>query len=230
MKTYKKKKEELIFYKEINSLLINLKEIEKEYFSNQNQDNINPQDENENLKYVDKKKKLECQKRCLKYILNNLEKNYNYNFVSHEELKDKTIEEKKCIINEEISNNIIELYLSKKFYLCYNLWRKYDFQLLLGISEEKNFDMLNYLNKLRDRYDMRGSLIDRIKKINTNNDINENKKTNIMNQSYSHKLNTYNNSNFRQNNQISNGEIYNLKVSENEQKLQALKNKINKKK
>ena len=53
----------------------------------------------------------------------------------------------------------------KKFNLCYNLWKKFDFNLLLGISEERNFDMLNYLNKLRDRYEERVDLIREIKLI-----------------------------------------------------------------
>ena len=47
MKSYKKKKEETIFLKEINGLLLSSKEIEKNYFLSQSQNNINSKVENE---------------------------------------------------------------------------------------------------------------------------------------------------------------------------------------
>ena len=45
MKAYKKKKEELILLKEINSLLINAKETENEYFINENKASKNNTEE-----------------------------------------------------------------------------------------------------------------------------------------------------------------------------------------
>ena len=155
MKSYKKKKEETIFLKEINGLLLSSKEIEKNYFLSQSQNNINSKVENEKNNLSEDKKLLERKMRSLKYILKNLEKNYGFNSPYHNEFKDKINSKENENMTQEISNNILELYLSKKFNLCYNLWRKYEFQLLLGISEEKNFDMLKYLNKVRDRYDIR---------------------------------------------------------------------------
>ena len=163
MKAYKKKKEELIFLKEINSLLINAKDFEKEYLIIKNKNNSEQKKENEDNNLLDKKRTLEREKRRLKYILTNLETNYGLNSQQDEEFINKLNSKQNGNINEEISNNIINLYSSKKFNLCYNLWRKYDFQMLLGISEERNFDMLNYLNKLRDRYETRNDIINKIK-------------------------------------------------------------------
>ena len=161
MKAYKKKKEELIFLKEINSLLINSKQIEKEYLINKNKINEREKEKNDKNIFIENKKVSDRKMRSLKYILYNLENNYGFNSLYHEEFKDILLSKENRCMTPEISNNIIELYISKRFNLCYNLWRKYDFQLLLGISEERNFDMLNYLNKLRDRYETRNNLIDR---------------------------------------------------------------------
>ena len=229
MKGYKKRKEELIFLKEINSLIINAREIEKEYYLNNNNNiNGNQGDENEKNNLTEDRKILERQKRSLKYILSNLEKNYGFNSPYHEELSDTL--PKKNDMNEEISNNIINLYSTKQFNLCYNLWRKYDFQLLLGINEERNFDMLNYLNKLRDRYERRIDQINKIKEINANSNNNkkENNSNNINNQyqTDNSKLNSQNNSHLQQYSQMSNSDLYNLKLSENEKLLQTLKRRV----
>ena len=222
MKSYKKKKEETIFLKEINGLLLSSKEIEKNYFLSQSQNNINSKVENEKNNLSEDKKLLERKMRSLKYILKNLEKNYGFNSPYHNEFKDKINSKENENMTQEISNNILELYLSKKFNLCYNLWRKYEFQLLLGISEEKNFDMLKYLNKVRDRYNARVNLITKIKERD------ENSKSNIDNQNQSHYSNiNLNNSNSQNNSRISNSELYNLKLSENEKILQKLKRQVN---
>jgi len=222
MKSYKKKKEETIFLKEINGLLLSSKEIEKNYFLSQSQNNINSKVENEKNNLSEDKKLLERKMRSLKYILKNLEKNYGFNSPYHKEFKDKINSKENENMTQEISNNILELYLSKKFNLCYNLWRKYEFQLLLGISEEKNFDMLKYLNKVRDRYDIRINLIKKIKERDENN------KSNFNNLNKTHYSNIdINNSNSQNNSRISNNELYNLKLSENEKILQTLKRQIN---
>ena len=222
MKSYKKKKEETIFLKEINGLLLSSKEIEKNYFLSQSQNNINSKVENEKNNLSEDKKLLERKMRSLKYILKNLEKNYGFNSPYHNEFNDKINSKENENMTQEISNNILELYLSKKFNLCYNLWRKYEFQLLLGISEEKNFDMLKYLNKVRDRYDIRINLIKKIKERDENN------KSNFNNLNKTHYSNIdINNSNSQNNSRISNNELYNLKLSENEKILQTLKRQIN---
>ena len=222
MKSYKKKKEETIFLKEINGLLLSSKEIEKNYFLSQSQNNINSKVENEKNNLSEDKKLLERKMRSLKYILKNLEKNYGFNSPYHNEFKDKINSKENENMTQEISNNILELYLSKKFNLCYNLWRKYDFQLLFGISEEKNFDMLKYLNKVRDRYNTRINLIKKIKERDENN------KSNFDNNNKTHYSNIdINNSNSQNNSRISNSELYNLKLSENEKILQTLKRQIN---
>ena len=229
MKAYKKKKEELIFLKEINSLLINAKDFEKEYLIIKNKNNSEQKKENEDNNLLDKKRTLEREKRRLKYILTNLETNYGLNSQQDEEFINKLNSKQNGNINEEISNNIIDLYSSKKFNLCYNLWRKYDFQMLLGISEERNFDMLNYLNKLRDRYETRNDIINKIKEINSSDarKINDNSYSMNQKQSYNSKMNSPNIDNSQNYSQISNNLLYNQKLSENEKMLQILKNQLN---
>ena len=229
MKAYKKKKEELIFLKEINSLLINAKDYEKEYLIIKNKNNSEQKKENEDNNLLDKKRTLEREKRRLKYILTNLETNYGLNSQQDEEFINKLNSKQNGNINEEISNNIIDLYSSKKFNLCYNLWRKYDFQMLLGISEERNFDMLNYLNKLRDRYETRNDIINKIKEINSFDarKINDNSYSMNQKQSYNSKMNSPNIDNSQNYSQISNNLLYNQKLSENEKMLQTLKNQLN---
>lgn len=222
MKSYKKKKEELIYLKEINGLLITAKDVEKEYFLSQNKNNENLKDENEKTNLIENKKSLERQMRSLKYILNNLERNYGFNSPYHEEFNCKIESKENKNMTEEISNQIIEFYSSKKFNLCYNLWKKYDFQLLLGISEERNFDMIKYLNKLRDRHERRINLIEEIKGQNINK-VNNNIKSN---QNHYINSNVNNNSNMQNSSQMSLNDLYNIKLSENEQILETLKKQI----
>ena len=222
MKSYKKKKEELIYLKEINGLLITAKDVEKEYFLSQNKNNENLKDENEKTNLIENKKSLERQMRSLKYILNNLERNYGFNSPYHEEFNCKIESKENKNMTEEVSNQIIEFYSSKKFNLCYNLWKKYDFQLLLGISEERNFDMIKYLNKLRDRHERRINLIEEIKGQNINK-VNNNIKSN---QNHYINSNVDNNSNMQNSSQLSLNDLYNIKLSENEQILETLKKQI----
>jgi hypothetical protein len=222
MKSYKKKKEELIYLKEINGLLITAKDVEKEYFLSQNKNNENLKDENEKTNLIENKKSLERQMRSLKYILNNLERNYGFNSPYHEEFNCKIESKENKNMTEEVSNQIIEFYSSKKFNLCYNLWKKYDFQLLLGISEERNFDMIKYLNKLRDRHERRINLIEEIKGQNINK-VNNNIKSN---QNHYINSNVNNNSNVQNSSQMSLNDLYNIKLSENEQILETLKKQI----
>ena len=222
MKSYKKKKEELIYLKEINGLLITAKDVEKEYFLSQNKNNENLKDENEKTNLIENKKSLERQMRSLKYILNNLERNYCFNSPYHEEFNCKIESKENKNMTEEVSNQIIEFYSSKKFNLCYNLWKKYDFQLLLGISEERNFDMIKYLNKLRDRHERRINLIEEIKGQNINK-ANNNIKSN---QNHYINSNVDNNSNMQNSSQLSLNDLYNIKLSENEQILETLKKQI----
>ena len=222
MKSYKKKKEELIYLKEINGLLITAKDVEKEYFLSQNKNNENLKDENEKTNLIENKKSLERQMRSLKYILNNLERNYGFNSPYHEEFNCKIESKENKNMTEEVSNQIIEFYSSKKFNLCYNLWKKYDFQLLLGISEERNFDMIKYLNKLRDRHERRIYLIEEIKGQNINK-ANNNIKSN---QNHYINSNVDNNSNMQNSSQLSFNDLYNIKLSENEQILETLKKQI----
>ena len=222
MKSYKKKKEELIYLKEINGLLITAKDVEKEYFLSQYKNNENLKDENEKTNLIENKKSLERQMRSLKYILNNLERNYGFNSPYHEEFNCKIESKENKNMTEEVSNQIIEFYSSKKFNLCYNLWKKYDFQLLLGISEERNFDMIKYLNKLRDRHERRINLIEEIKGQNINK-ANNNIKSN---QNHYINSNVDNNSNMQNSSQLSLNDLYNIKLSENEQILETLKKQI----
>ena len=222
MKSYKKKKEELIYLKEINGLLITAKDVEKEYFLSQNKNNENLKDENEKTNLIENKKSLERQMRSLKYILNNLERNYGFNSPYHEEFNCKIESKENKNMTEEVSNQIIEFYSSKKFNLCYNLWKKYDFQLLLGISEERNFDMIKYLNKLRDRHERRINLIEEIKGQNINK-ANNNIKSN---QNHYKNSNVDNISNMQNSSQMSLNDLYNIKLSENEQILETLKKQI----
>ena len=228
MKAYKKKKEELILLKEINSLLINAKETENEYFINENKASKNNTEEDTKNYLRENKKILEKEKKSLKFILDNLEKNYRFNSTYNEEFENNIISKKIENLTEESSKKIIELYSMKKFNLCYNLWKKFDFNLLLGISEERNFDMLNYLNKLRDRYEERVDLIREIKLIKNAENINKNSNDiNQQNSSYNSRRHLQNIADNQKFGQISFNNLYNLKLSENTKLLEKLKNQVN---
>ena len=228
MKAYKKKKEELILLKEINSLLINAKETENEYFINENKASKNNTEEDAKNYLRENKKILEKEKKSLKFILDNLEKNYRFNSMYNEEFENNIISKKIENLTEESSKKIIELYSMKKFNLCYNLWKKFDFNLLLGISEERNFDMLNYLNKLRDRYEERVDLIREIKLIKNAENINNNSNDiNQQNSNYNSRRPLQNIADNQKFGQISFNNLYNLKLSENTKLLEKLKNQVN---
>jgi len=228
MKAYKKKKEELILLKEINSLLINAKETENEYFINENKASKNNTEEDAKNYLRENKKILEKEKKSLKYILDNLEKNYRFNSTYNEEFENNKISKKIENLTEESSKKIIDLYSMKKFNLCYNLWKKFDFNLLLGISEERNFDMLNYLNKLRDRYEERVDLIREIKLIKNAENINNNSNDiNQQNSNYNSRRPLQNIADNQKFGQISFNNLYNLKLSENTKLLEKLKNQVN---
>ena len=228
MKAYKKKKEELILLKEINSLLINAKETENEYFINENKASKNNTEEDAKNYLRENKKILEKEKKSLKFILDNLEKNYRFNSTYNEEFENNIISKKIENLTEESSKKIIELYSMKKFNLCYNLWKKFDFNLLLGISEERNFDMLNYLNKLRDRYEERVDLIREIKLIKNAENINNNSNDiNQQNSNYNSRGPLQNIADNQKFGQISFNNLYNLKLSENTKLLEKLKNQVN---
>ena len=228
MKAYKKKKEELILLKEINSLLINAKETENEYFINENKASKNNTEEDTKNYLRENKKILEKEKKSLKFILDNIEKNYRFNSTYNEEFENNIISKKIENLTEESSKKIIELYSMKKFNLCYNLWKKFDFNLLLGISEERNFDMLNYLNKLRDRYEERVDLIREIKLIKNAENINNNSNDiNQQNSNYNSRRPLQNIADNQKFGQISFNNLYNLKFSENTKLLEKLKNQVN---
>ena len=219
-------KSDEIFQKEINLLLENAKEIEKQVFlysknkkieQNKHQKNDELIENNllENECKVDnnEQKSLERELRGLKYILGYLEKNYCFTSTYHKELSF----ENEQLMTEEISKQITNLYITKHFNTCYNLWRKYDFKLLIGFSAERSFDMLKYLNKIRDRYENRVNTINKIDLINSEQ----------IDQKYNKEfLLPTNNYNFQKNNQLINNEVFNSKLNENEQLIHKLKKKI----
>ena len=222
MKNYKnnsfeENKEIQIFLKEIDILVNNAKEIENKYFLpfNKNQANNINQQENINYLYKDKKS-LERQYRGLKYILSNLEKNYIFS-PSNEKLKIGVDKEEK--MTEEISNKIINLYITKKFNCCYNLWEKYDFKMLIGVSPERSFDMLKYLNKIKDRFEKRAHILKSL------NSLNLSKIEYNNNQNYLFS-NVNNNSNINISQLTSNSDIFNLKLNENEKITKKIRKQI----
>ena len=235
--TILEKNTEQVFLKDLSTLINNAKEIEKQIMKNENQkeisnkqnihlitnidfntnNNIRIERKNENID----KKSLERQLQGLKYILKSLEKNYDFISPYHDELN--ISHEIGDNMTEEISKQIINLYISKKFNSCYNLWRNYDFKMLIGVSPERSFDMLKYLNKLRDRYERRSNIIENINKINLSNLDNNN----CTQSEYFSNSNFNNISNYKNNNSpINSSDIYNLKLNENEQFTQKLRKQI----
>ena len=235
--TILEKNTEQVFLKDLSTLINNAKEIEKQIMKNENQkeisnnnnihlitnidfntnNNIRIERKNENID----QKSLERQLQGLKCILRSLEKNYDFISPYHDELN--ISHENGDNMTEEISKQIINLYISKKFNSCYNLWRNYDFKMLIGVSPERSFDMLKYLNKLRDRYERRNNIIESINKINLSNIDNNN----YTQSEYFSNSNFNNISNYKNNNsQINSSDIYNLKLNENEQFTQKLRKQI----
>jgi hypothetical protein len=228
---------EQIFLKDLSTLLNNAKEIEKQIMKNEHQKEISNNNNIHNIDNIDfnshnnirierkneniDKKSLERQLQGLKYILKSLEKNYDFISPYHDELN--ISHENGNNMTEEISKQIINLYISKKFNSCYNLWRNYDFKMLIGVSPERSFDMLKYLNKLRDRYERRSNIIESINKINLSNLDNNN----CTQSEYFSNSNFNNISNYKNNNsQINSSDIYNMKLNENEQFAQKLRKQI----
>lgn len=231
------KNTEQIFLKDLSTLINNAKEIENQIMKNEQQKEISS---NNNIHLIDKidfntnnnitierknenidQKSLERQLQGLKYILRSLEKNYDFTSPYHDELN--ITHENGDNMTEEISKQIINLYISKKFNSCYNLWRNFDFKMLIGVSPERSFDMLKYLNKLRDRYERRINIIESINKINLSNLDNNN----CTQSEYFSNSNFNNISNYKNNNsQINSSDIYNLKLNENEQFTQKLRKQI----
>ena len=222
-------KESQILLNEINALVNNAQEIENKYFlPNSNDQEEEAQNINkENIKnFSDEKKLLERQYRGLKYILNCIEKNYNLNSNSKDLYDESRISNKQeDKINEEISNKIYNLYITKNFNSCYNLWEKYDFQILIGFSPERSFDILKYLNKIRDRYERRKNTLESLNRLNVNLFKVENNNQNNQSIVYSNIINNSNSNNIN-NSQMTSSDIYNLKLNENEQFTRKLRKQI----
>jgi len=231
------KNTEQIFFTELSTLLNNAKEIENQIMKNEYQKEISANNNNHHRDRIDfntsknirierkneniDQKSLERQLQGLKYILRSLEINYDFTSPYHDELNISHGNEDN--MTEEISNQIINLYISKKFNSCYNLWRNFDFKMLIGVSPERSFDMLKYLNKLRDRYERRSNIIESINKINLSNLDNNNCTQN----EYFSNSNFNNISNYKNNNtQINSSDLYNMKLNENEHFTQKLKKQI----
>ena len=222
-------KESQILLNEINALVNNAQEIENKYFlPNSNDQEEEAQNINkESIKnFSDEKKLLERQYRGLKYILNCIEKNYNLNSNSNDLYDESRISNKQEEkINEEISNKIYNLYITKNFNSCYNLWEKYDFQILIGFSPERSFDILKYLNKIRDRYERRKNTLESLNRLNVNLFKVENNNQNNQSIVYSNIINNSNSNNIN-NSQMTSSDIYNLKLNENEQFTRKLRKQI----
>jgi hypothetical protein len=227
---------EQIFLKDLSTLLNNAKEIEKQIMKKEHQKEISNNKNIHNIDNIDfntqnsirierkneniDQKSLERQLQGLKYILRSLEKNYDFTSPYHDELNISHENEEK--MTEEISNQIINLYVSKKFNSCYNLWRNFDFKMLIGVSPERSFDMLKYLNKLRDRYERRSNIIESINNINLSNLDNDNTQSEYFSNSNFNNISNYKNNN----SQINSSDIYNMKLNENEQFAQKLRKQI----
>ena len=179
-----------LFLKELNLLLKNAKEIEKDYaflehkkeqsnfnltfgknenlptlqniINNDKFQNRTFSNENKNLKELkttlenkrSQKKSLERNRNILQNILVTLGNGYDSNFNNNYENN----------MTNEISNEILELYLSKNFDKSYNLWKQYNFMPLIGVSIERSFEILTYLNKIRDRFFDRKTIIEDLNK------------------------------------------------------------------
>ena len=165
-KTYS---QELI--EDITFLINNSKEIENllsdkgrinptnQFFQNNNQHKVDMKYE-EKIFFLEKqiskinneKIQLENQIFELKNLMNQFQLNYaSVSPLSEEEnnllIKPNKVEK----INDEISEQINQLFSNKLFNECYELWKKYNFQLLTNLSNERSFEILVYLLKLKDR-------------------------------------------------------------------------------
>ena len=224
-KTYS---QELI--EDITFLINNSKEIENllsdkgrvnptnQFFQNNNQHKVDMKYE-EKIFFLEKqiskinneKIQLENQIFELKNLMNQFQLNYaSVSPLSEEEnnllIKPNKVEK----INDEISDQINQLFSNKLFNECYELWKKYNFQLLTNLSNERSFEILVYLLKLKDR---------------------NNKKENKKNNEDINIINNLSNEAKKKNCEIvellSNIELYRVKLCESELKLNDLKNIIN---
>ena len=215
---------------DINLLIMNAKEIEncildkgiinqtKQFNQNNNQHKIDMKYE-EKIFFLEKqiskinneKIQLENQILELKKLMNQFQLNYaSFSHLSEEEndliIKPNKVEK----INDEVSEQINQLFSNKLFNECYELWKKYNFQLLTNLSYERSFEILVYLLKLKDR---------------------NNKKENKKNNEDINIINNLSNEAKKKNCEIvellSNIELYRVKLCESELKLNDLKNIIN---
>ena len=223
-KTYS---QELI--EDITFLINNSKEIENllsdkgrvnptnQFFQNNNQHKVDMKYE-EKIFFLEKqiskinneKIQLENQIFELKNLMNQFQLNYaSFSHLSEEEndliIKPNKVEK----INDEVSEQINQLFSNKLFNECYELWKKYNFQLLTNLSYERSFEILVYLLKLKDR---------------------NNKKENKKNNEDINIINNLSNEAKKKNCEIvellSNIELYRVKLCESELKLNDLKNII----
>ena len=224
-KTYS---QELI--EDITFLINNSKEIENllsdkgrvnptnQFFQNNNQHKVDMKYE-EKIFFLEKqiskinneKIQLENQIFELKNLMNQFQLNYASVSPLSEEENDLLIKPNKVEkINDEISEQINQLFSNKLFNECYELWKKYNFQLLTNLSNERSFEILVYLLKLKDR---------------------NNKKENKKNNEDINIINNLSNEAKKKNCEIvellSNIELYRVKLCESELKLNDLKNIIN---
>ena len=215
---------------DITFLINNSKEIEnlisdkgrinptKELFQNNNQHKVDMKYE-EKIFFLEKqiskinneKIQLENQIFELKNLMNQFQLNYASVSPLSEEENDLLIKPNKVKkINDEVSDQINQLFSNKLFNECYELWKKYNFQLLTNLSNERSFEILVYLLKLKDR---------------------NNKKENKKNNEDKNIINNLSNEAKKKNCEIvellSNIELYRVKLCESELKLNDLKNIIN---
>ena len=175
-----------------NQHLVNMKYEEKIFFLEKQISKIN-----------NEKVNLENQIYELKNLMNQFQSNYSSISPLFEEENDSLLKPNKIQkINSEISDQINQLFSNKLFNECYDLWKKYNFQLLTNSSVDRNFEILVYLLKLKDRNNKKNKNYD-------NNLSNEAKKKNCEIVEL-----------------LSNIELYRVKLYENELKLNELKNYI----
>ena len=215
---------------DITFLINNSKEIEnlisdkgrinptKELFQNNNQHKVDMKYE-EKIFFLEKqiskinneKIQLENQIFELKNLMNQFQLNYASVSPLSEEENDLLIKPNKVKkINDEVSDQINQLFSNKLFNECYELWKKYNFQLLTNLSNERCFEILVYLLKLKDRNN---------KKENKKNNEDINININLSNEAKKKNCEIVE--------LLSNIELYRVKLCESELKLNDLKNIIN---
>ena len=124
-----------------NQHLVNMKYEEKIFFLEKQISKIN-----------NEKVNLENHIYELKNLMNQFQLNYSSISPLFEEENDSLLKPNKIQkINSEISDQINQLFSNKLFNECYDLWKKYNFQLLTNSSVDRNFEILVYLLKLKDR-------------------------------------------------------------------------------